>query len=206
MTGPVTFTSDIKKMKMSKTELSKRVKELRTRKGLSQEQLAEISGLSLRTIQRIENGETEPRGETLKRLMNALEVAPDDLMDWSIAEDKGFLTAVNLSALGFFVFPLLGILIPLIMWISKKDKLKDINKTGKEILNFQITWNLLVFLTYIFFMGQVFLMHSLIRNPFVLVGIIGFLYVYNFVLIIINTIKIYNGNEIKYYPKIRFLR
>jgi transcriptional regulator with XRE-family HTH domain len=191
---------------MSKTELSKRVKELRSRKGLSQEQLAEISGLSLRTIQRIENGETEPRGETLKRLMNALEVAPDDLMDWSIAEDKGFLTAVNLSALGFFVFPLLGILIPLIMWISKKDKLKDINKTGKEILNFQITWNLLVFLTYIFFMGQVFLMHSLIRNPFVLVGIIGFLYVYNFVLIIINTVKIYNENEIKYYPKIRFLR
>jgi len=193
-------------MKMSKSELSKRVKELRTRKGLSQEQLAEISGLSLRTIQRIENGETEPRGETLKRLMNALDATPDDLMDWSIAEDKGFLTAVNLSALGFFVFPLLGILIPLIMWISKKDKLKDINKTGKEILNFQITWNLLVFLTYIFFMGQVFLMHSLIRNPFLLVGIIGFLYVYNFVLIIINTVKIYNGNEIKYYPKIRFLR
>lgn len=191
---------------MSKSELSKRVKELRTRKGLSQEQLAEISGLSLRTIQRIENGETEPRGETLKRLMNALEVAPDDLMDWSIAEDKGFLTAVNLSALGFFVFPLLGILIPLIMWISKKDKLKDINKTGKEILNFQITWNLLVFLTYIFFVGQVFLMHSLIRNPFLLVGIIGFLYVYNFVLIIINSVKIYNGNDIKYFPKIRFLR
>jgi uncharacterized Tic20 family protein/DNA-binding XRE family transcriptional regulator len=193
-------------MKMSKSELSKRVKELRSRKGLSQEQLAEISGLSLRTIQRIENGETEPRGETLKRLMSALDAAPDDLMDWSIVEDKGFLTAVNLSALGFFVFPLLGILIPLIMWISKKDKLKDINKTGKEILNFQITWNLLVFLTYIFFVGQVFLMRSLIRNPFLLVGIIGFLYVYNFVLIIINTVRIYNGNEIKYYPKIRFLR
>jgi uncharacterized Tic20 family protein len=197
-------------MKMSKSELSKRVKELRSRKGLSQEQLAENSGLSLRTIQRIENGETEPRGDTLKRLMNALDAAPDDLMDWSIAEDKGFLTAVNLSALGFFVFPLLGILIPLIMWISKKDKLKDINKTGKEILNFQITWNLLVFLTYIFFMGGIFLSqslsYSLTRNPFTLVGIIGFLYIYNFVLIIINTVRIYNGNEIKYFPKIRFLR
>jgi transcriptional regulator with XRE-family HTH domain len=193
-------------MKMSKSELSKRVKELRSRKGLSQEQLAENSGLSLRTIQRIENGETEPRGETLKRLMNALEVAPDDLMDWSIAEDKGFLTAVNLSALGFFVFPLLGILIPLIMWISKKDKLKDINKTGKEILNFQITWNLLVFMAYIFFMGGVLLMGSIIRNPFILVGIIGFLYMYNFLFIIINTVRIYNEKEIKYFPKIRFLR
>jgi hypothetical protein len=39
--------------------------------------------------------------------MNALDAAPDDLMNWSIAEDKGFLTAVNLSALGFFVFPYL---------------------------------------------------------------------------------------------------
>jgi len=191
---------------MSKSELSKRVKELRSRKGLSQEQLAENSGLSLRTIQRIENGETEPRGETLKRLMNALDATPDDLMDWSIAEDKGFLTAVNLSALGFFVFPLLGILIPLIMWISKKDKLKDINKTGKEILNFQITWNLLVFMAYIFFMGGVLLMGSIIRNPFILVGIIGFLYMYNFLFIIINTVRIYNEKEIKYFPKIRFLR
>ena len=87
---------------------------MRTRKGLSQEQLAENSGLSFRTIQRIENGETEPQGETLKRLMKALEIAPDDLMDWSVAEDKGFLTTVNLSALGFFVFPLLGIFIPFI--------------------------------------------------------------------------------------------
>jgi len=84
--------------------------------------------------------------------------------------------------------------------------LKDINKTGKEILNFQITWNLLVFLTYIFFMGWMFLMHSLFHNPLMLVGIIGFLYMYNFVLIIINTVRIYNGNEIKYFPKIRFLR
>lgn len=199
---------------MSKSELSKRVRELRSRKGLSQEQLAENSGLSLRTIQRIENGETEPRGETLKRLMNVLEVAPDDLMDWSIAEDKGFLTAVNLSALGFFVFPLLGILIPLIMWISKKDKLKDINKIGKEILNFQITWTIIVFLTYIFFIARTYykienagdISPSLMGNPFLLVGVIGFLYVYNFVLIIINTIRIYNGNEIKYFPKIRFLR
>jgi len=139
-------------------------------------------------------------------LMNALDATPDDLMDWSIAEDKGFLTAVNLSALGFFVFPLLGILIPLIMWISKKDKLKDINKTGKEILNFQITWNLLVFMAYIFFMGGVLLMGSIIRNPFILVGIIGFLYMYNFLFIIINTVRIYNEKEIKYFPKIRFLR
>jgi len=52
---------------MSYLNISQRVKELRCRKGMSQELLAEESGLSLRTIQRIENYESEPRGDTLKR-------------------------------------------------------------------------------------------------------------------------------------------
>ena len=44
---------------MSKQNLAKNIRELRTRKGLSQELLAEKSKVSLRTVQRIENGETE---------------------------------------------------------------------------------------------------------------------------------------------------
>jgi len=78
------------------------------------------------------------------------------------------------------------------MWISEKDKLRDINKTGKEILNFQITSNLLVFLTYIFFMGEIFLFHSLTRNPFLLVGIFGFLYVNRFNLFYLGEFKLFN--------------
>jgi transcriptional regulator with XRE-family HTH domain len=200
-------------MKMSKSELSKRVKELRTRKGLSQEQLAEISGLSLRTIQRIENGETEPRGETLKRLMNSLEVAPDDLMDWSIVEDKGFLTAMNLSSLGFLFFPLLGILIPLVLWISKKDKVKNVNKTGKAILNFQITWVISLFLLYlIIFAGMILKLEHIkdvlpiLNNPISFIIIILIMYAFNFLMIIANSILIYKNKEVKYFPKFLFIR
>lgn len=130
---------------MKNKNLAKKVKELRKRKGLSQEDLAENSGLSLRTIQRIENGETEPTGETLKRISNALNVNAEDLIDWSIIEDNGFLKAMNLSALTFLLFPLLGFLVPLIMWISKKDKVKNINTIGKNIINFEITWSLVLF-------------------------------------------------------------
>lgn len=50
---------------MKNSLLSTRVKELRKRNGISQEILAENSGLSIRTIQRIENGETNPTGDTL---------------------------------------------------------------------------------------------------------------------------------------------
>lgn len=59
---------------MRKIELSNAIKKIRTEKGLSQEDLSEKSELSLRTIQRLENGKSEPRGDTLKRLTNALEL------------------------------------------------------------------------------------------------------------------------------------
>jgi transcriptional regulator with XRE-family HTH domain len=51
---------------MNNLHLAQRIKELRNRKGMSQEFLAEESGLSLRTIQRIENSETVPRGDIAK--------------------------------------------------------------------------------------------------------------------------------------------
>jgi transcriptional regulator with XRE-family HTH domain len=51
---------------------------LRLKKGWSQQQLAQISGTSLRTIQRIEAGAT-PSLETLKSLAAVFEVSIEDL-------------------------------------------------------------------------------------------------------------------------------
>jgi len=44
---------------MKNHNLAEKLKDLRVKKGLSQEQLSEISKLSIRTTQRIENGETQ---------------------------------------------------------------------------------------------------------------------------------------------------
>ena len=65
---------------MEKTKLAQEVKDLRKQKGFSQDDLAKESGLSLRTIQRVENAETEPTGETLKRISSALNVTPNELI------------------------------------------------------------------------------------------------------------------------------
>ena len=65
---------------MEKIKLAQEVKDLRKRKGFSQDDLAKESGLSLRTIQRVENAETEPTGETLKRISSALNVTPNELI------------------------------------------------------------------------------------------------------------------------------
>lgn len=43
--------------------------EIRKRKGLTQNELSELANINLRTLQRVENGETSPKGNTLKSLL-----------------------------------------------------------------------------------------------------------------------------------------
>lgn len=200
---------------MKNTELAQKIKELRIRKGLSQEKLAETAQINLRTVQRIESGETEPRGDTLKRIANALNVTPDELIDWTETEDKGFLVFFNISALSFVAFPLLGIIVPLAIWILKKDKISNTNEIGKRLLNFQISWCLILFLSYAtFFFSMIF--H--IRIPLPDISIMNFggiellllmipvLYLVNIVFVVVNSIRSYNGKRVFYQPAFRFLK
>ncbi len=201
---------------MKNKELARRIKDLRNRRGFSQEELSETTGLSLRTIQRIENGETEPRGDSLKRLASAFDVSADEIIDWTVQEDKGFLTSLSLSALSFLIFPLLGILVPLIIWISKKDKIKNLNNIAKDLLNFQITWTMLLFIGYFgIAMSLAYGIEtirdvspaSLIKSRLTLYLVfLAIMYFYNFILTISNSIRINREKNVGYFPKIRFLR
>lgn len=194
---------------MKDLNVSQRVKALRNQKGMTQEALAENSGLSLRTIQRIENNETQPRGDSLKRLAIALKTTPDDLLEWTIQEDKGYLTLMSLSALGFLFFPILGIIIPLVFWILKKDKLKHVDNIGKSILNFEITWSIIFFSYFILMFIGIFsrVMTSISPSSILKLYIpIIILYLYNFVVIVVNSIKISKNKDTKYIPAFRFFR
>lgn len=68
---------------MENQNLAQGVKELRKRKALSQDELAKSAGLSLRTVQRVENGETIPTGETLKRIAAVLGITPNELLEFT---------------------------------------------------------------------------------------------------------------------------
>ncbi len=54
------------------------IRKLRLQKGWSQEQLSQLSGLSVRTIQRIEQGQ-KPGLESLKSLAAVFEIDVSDL-------------------------------------------------------------------------------------------------------------------------------
>lgn len=191
---------------MENLEVSKRAKAIRTRKGLTQEELAENSGLSLRTIQRIENGEVMPRGDSLKRIAVALQVSPDEILDWQVIEDKNVLTMLNMSQLGILVFPLIGIIIPLIIWIQKKDKVKNVQDVGRSILNFQITWTLILFLfLFVFVFNMFFQLVNTVSVSWAYAIIVG-LYMYNLFLIILNTIRCGRNRKVFYKPALRILQ
>jgi transcriptional regulator with XRE-family HTH domain len=184
-------------------ETANRIKKLRSRRGYSQEELAERSGLSIRTIQRIENGETEPRGDSLTRLAAALGVTVDDLADWGLVEDKTAVMAMNLSALSFFFFPLFGILVPLIIWISKKDKVKGINDVARSLLNFQITWAIVLFVGWL---PVSYLLHISIKSNFILPQYVIVMFVYNLIVIGVNSVRAAQGKKVVYRPAIPFIR
>jgi transcriptional regulator with XRE-family HTH domain len=57
--------------------IADRLKKRRVEIGLSQQELADKTKLSLRTIQRIENNETQPRDITLQLLYNVLDLKED---------------------------------------------------------------------------------------------------------------------------------
>mgnify|MGYP001547175033 CR=1 FL=1 len=202
---------------MEKNILAAKIKELRMAKGYSQEYLSDAAQLSLRTVQRMENGETVPRGDTLNRLAKALEVSISELTvpEQVTTNNKGYLAIKNLSALIFLViisFPVLSFVPPLLLWLHKRDQLEEINERGKKILNFQITWCIFIVFYYLFFFMSTFL-HILPRfygmglggAEIILISVIipvGF----NVLMVIINTILILTNREMKFWPVYRFLK
>ena len=190
---------------MKENELSKQIKNLRIKKGYSQEELSEKSGLSLRTIQRIEKGENEPRGDSLKRLSTAFNVSPDDLLNRQLNEDNNILVIMSVSQLAFLPFPILGIILPLILWLLNKDKVKGADVLGKKILNFQVTWGIVFFSYYsLFVIAKWF--HLPGFSIFSAGIIISSLYLYNIIFITINSIRIYKMKVVRFLPVLNILR
>lgn len=143
-----------------------KLKHLREQKNMTQEELSEKSGISVRTIQRIESG-TNPKGHTLKSLSKTLDILEDELLDMPTeikpiddestkilqsenVIDFSKIKLVNLSSILFIVLPPLNIIAPLVL----SYVLKQQNPITKQIVSLQILWTILA---PVFFMCGIFL-------------------------------------------------
>ncbi len=185
-------------------KLSDRVKKLRNQHGFSQEELAKQTQLSLRTIQRIEQNETEARGDTLIRLAQVFGLKPIDLTGTNEKAQTYLVPILNFSALSFLIYPILGFIVPLILWYFKRNEDEKLNETGKKLLNFQATWTLLISFLYALSMFiKVMHVGGIFRIYTFLIIIYGF-YALNFVLILLNTFRSKNLKDVIYKPAIPF--
>lgn len=110
-------------------ELSEHLKKVRIDNGFSQEELSEKSGLGLRTIQRLENGESSPREDTLRLLTKALNVPQDFFKEnkntyMDKTTKRGFRVPwfiISLTIIGSS----LGVILGFILVLSNKQLLND---------------------------------------------------------------------------------
>ncbi|WP_111980248.1 helix-turn-helix domain-containing protein [Algibacillus agarilyticus] len=189
------------------SQLGKRIVEQRAKQGLSQEALADMSGLSLRTIQRIEKGESIPRGATLKKLAQVLTITAEDLIDVETDDAPNMLVLINLSQLACLLFPLLGILAPLIIWLAQRNRIQQINALGVRIVNFQILWNLLVFATYGVGLLAILIKGGVTQPIFhCFVVTMAILYLYVIVIAVWNTTRSHKQQNFWYKPVIPLLQ
>ena len=171
--------------KMNQHEIGNKLTELRKQKGLTQEELAIRCNVNVRTIQRIESGTVSPRVSTLKLIGAELDYEiPFDEND----DSKFWLLTLHLS--NFLAFPI----IPLILWSLKKDENPEIDRQGKDVINFQISIMIYLFVSAIL--------------VFAVVGIVLLLFLgfYITVITIINSTRVVMEQDYKYPFTIRFIK
>lgn len=143
------------------------INSIRKKVGHTQAELAKKTGLSLRTIQRLESSNKEPKGHTLIALSEVFNMESSVLQEKfkSIEQikesERTSIRFINLSILSFLGIPFGNIILPLILWrINRKSKFVD--EIGRRIINFQIIWSITLafllcsspFISRIFFPGK----------------------------------------------------
>ncbi|QWX84863.1 DUF4870 domain-containing protein [Cellulophaga sp. HaHaR_3_176] len=109
-------------------------------------------------------------------------------------ENRQLLVITHLSQLLDIITGFGGFIVPLIIWLTQKDSVIDMDENGKAIMNFRISMFL----------------YLVISIPLVLLfglGLLGFLAIaiLTFIFPIVNAVRVSNGEK-PYYPmSIKFL-
>ncbi|MFD2565413.1 helix-turn-helix domain-containing protein [Aquimarina rubra] len=162
----------------------------REKQNLTQEELSKKSGVSVRTIQRIESG-IAPKGYTLKALAKALSLDEKELLKREADQKQinyKLTNIINLSSLLVVFIPILSIAFPLVITHFKKQY----NPLTKQIITIQILWSILTIAIYL--IGSVLNLGELGRN-FALVLLLLLVFA-NVCIILRNSIELNKNNTL----------
>ncbi len=204
---------------MDKSAIAKKIIHFRKLRGITQETLSEATGLNVRTIQRIESGEVDPRLYTLKSIADALDVNLEELLPEPTQHELNQIAVLHITPIAFFFFPIIGnVMVPFIFWMLKREDVNGINKHGKDILNGQLTYSIVIGLLIGIFIGLLLMpaifpgnallpMHFYMHIPVYVVIYMGFSLLVFGIFPAVNAMRVYKGKEAWKYPlKINFFR
>lgn len=120
------------------------IRDKRKEKSWSQEVLARKSGLSKRTIQRLEQGTFNPRQDTWKLICETLDIVTTEKNIEDI--NKNILAIFYISALGIFAFPAGNFIFPGSIYLIFKDNYPELKQFAPQKLKFQLYITLVLFL------------------------------------------------------------
>jgi len=120
----------------------------------------------------------------------------------STTSDNSLAVVMHLLGFSWFVFPFYGnILGPLVLWLIKRSDSSYLDRVGKEVLNFQISFSIYISATLA--VGTVLLIFLIGILFYLLAAAIWVAWV---VLMIVGAVKTSNGEEYKYPFTIRLLQ
>ncbi len=129
-------------------KFNEKILQLRDERKMSQEELSEASGISVRTIQRIEKDVTTPRPFTVRKLLEALNVSLEEFNSDShnnsnyYIEESTKLNRFIISNFLVFLLPVIFLIFLVVIW--KKGTWSNLsNLICKKVLSFQFIWTIL---------------------------------------------------------------
>ncbi|PZR03510.1 MAG: hypothetical protein DI539_26210 [Flavobacterium psychrophilum] len=171
------------------------IKSMRVKKGLTQDELAERTGITVRTIQRIEQGKVNPRSYSIKVIATALNVDSRELVDSSNEDNVAYTNGKRIWLPLLHLSGLFLLLIPtMIIWAYKRDEVDGMKEAGAQVINFQLT------------MLAVLIPSGVLAFTMVTIPVCIFIGTFSTVVIIINTILAIAENPYRYPLTYQFIK
>ena len=175
------------------------LKNHREKLGLTQMELSEKSGLSLRTIQRFESSHVMPKGHSLNVLSEVFDIETTALQEEFQHKEKAkksekvCIQIINLSILSCIGIPFGNLIFPIIFW-RKYNKSKLVDEIGRRIVNFQILWWLALSLLLVI---SPFMSHVFFSNTQIILYVLFGGYAFNIFMVGYTAIKL-NHNDFNF--------
>lgn len=187
-------------------DLGQKIVSARKQKGLTQEQLAELTNITVRTIQRIENGQTTPRAYTLKTIAAALDTSFEELnagnADKQVTQtlpavskeedSKHFLQMLCLSCFSYLVVPFVHFLVPGYILRKSNEQNPAIIAFARKLIRVQVYWKVILWGVMLLTVAYNIIMAVYFEKSYLLNYLLPFfvMYIINAVIISVNLIRI----------------